>query len=341
MKITLKSLLLDHLKAKVMALVMAVLIWLLAYQFSIETMQNVEVPLTITPPEGWTIIKGPATQAITITALKHRKGASRDIAEALRNGDLSANYGITLKGDEADSITHEIRLNERHFRLPEGAEVRVLDFKPKSLNVIIARKTTRKLPVKLEYDIRAKGYKPDEYNTGVWPATVEVTGPKIALDQAEHIATRKVEIVAVPPNLKFSANIPLEAYVKAGKESYAVNASPDAVNFWISLLPEEGKPKVFKGVPIRLMYTPEFGHVAAFFKEKTVNVTAMGSDEDLGKLKKEDILVWATLGSDLSPKEGPQWLSLDTKVLGPAAKGIRLELGRGEVGVLVKAESPK
>ena len=337
MKINLKNLFLQHLKTKVMALVMAVLVWLLAYHFSIAAVEDVKVPLVITPPEGWTVVTAAATQRITFQKLEYRKGASKDVEEALRSGELRVECAIKLERESGDVVKQEIILNDEHFRVPRAADARVVKFKPRSVTVTIAREATKWLSVRLQIGKLAEGHELDESATSTWPETVEVTGPKFVLDQVSEVATKPV-VRTTPANLEDV--IGLEPFVKLGNRTYPVTTSARAVSFDLRLRPKRRETRVFKGIPIG-MYVLNFGQVATFAKERTVNVTARGRKADLEKLKPKDIRVWATVTADMTPKEMPWKQPLEWQVRGDVGKSVDLELDPDVVDIQIQAASAK
>jgi len=339
----LKDLVCHNAKAKLMAVFMAIAIWLYAYYFSIEKLPARSIPLDIVVPDGWTLVSG-GGRNIEVSLL-YPAGSAARVDQALRAGEIRAEARITEKDlpRRSDTMEREIALHEGLFDLPLAAGVRVQSFDPRTIRVVVERTDEVRLPVTVNYAEIWEGY---ELADGPWPTPfeVKVSGPKSVLEKAEarHVGIGTDLITfgkpRTGPSFTFSGKIDLEPVITVDGKPFSVSLKTAAVNYEIRIRRKPAK-KVLEHVPVGLFRPTNYPFAVSLLRkdeDQEVTVTATGPQSALDLLKPSDILVYADV-SALQPAKLPHKPKLTAVVADAAlAREITLKPSKDIVNVLVK-----
>jgi hypothetical protein len=221
----------DRLISLVVALSLALLVWLYARSRDQEVLDNVPIPVQITLPPGqdkhYSLeVDGPSTVPMSFSGPPAR---IRDLRGMLQRGELQVHVIFPVpEGHPEDShyldrYLDTVRVNVADVHAPPGVTALIVEARNR-IPVTLYRLVERRLPVHVDSGLEAR--------TGQFtlePASVLVRGPQEVLDRARFIKTQPVRLPAIgdqPTNRALSLG-PVQ--LAAEIEGRAIHATPGAV----------------------------------------------------------------------------------------------------------------
>lgn len=257
--------LLKNLWLKIVAFVMALLIWLHVATEKIYTYQ-LQLPITeITLKEGLTLSKEPPDSllvAVTATGKQLLRHKWRDRGVRINTGQHSAGrFGLPVTAANTSLVqqSNEISLNE--VILPTNIRLEV-DFED-SVEVPVAPNISA-----VADDGFAVGTE-----LAATPASAILVGPRSNLGQVKEVRTRHVRLESLRNTV--TVRLPLEP-----PDGYGFKVKPDSVAVTIAVFP--ARTRIFRGVPVMVLYAPT--GIAVRTDPSDVEVEITGPPEKIDQL---------------------------------------------------------
>ncbi|HHT9134838.1 MAG TPA: CdaR family protein [Candidatus Avalokitesvara rifleensis] len=292
----LKETLSNNLGAKLMALVMALALWLFATgKYTGEL--SCTVPIEVSFSEGYMLLDQSST-AVNIK-LTGPKSSIDYVSDLVGERKIIARCGVPVEGRESEEVIEEmVILDKRNFNLP--SEVTLDMIRPKNIKLLLVRRETKTLTVALQ----KRGEPMPGYmitREFFFPFDVQVTGPANILKDATAIKTIPIDISNITPeqNRTFPWQVPLEQRVVISRNDKATAAPVECegmINVWLDIA-EELVSKNFEKVGIKLLEPPGFPYNIEL-EQKSVNLKVKGPKSVLDKLAVPDVYINV---SDLKP----------------------------------------
>ncbi len=172
-----------------------------------------------------------------------------------------------------------IKLEEDKLVFPSYLDFEVLSLSPKEIQVVIDKKSTRTIPVKLDI----KNAPPDGYvlfSQSIKPDTVKITGPSRFITRFKHILTEPIDISGSKGRV--------HKKVKLVAPSRSFEISPDRVEVLLDIEPL--KTARIENIPIRVHVNKRYTGVV---KPGSLQVEIKGPKPVV------DTLGWKDIGIDL------------------------------------------
>lgn len=274
---------------KLVALLLAVLVWLTVQSLTGKPSRIDGVQLRVYAPENYMLLND-KFQDITLEL----RGSDEALAQA-RPHDFKVEYAISPQELQASTDAVHIMLRPQHVvQVPRG--ITVSDIEPKTVRVSIDHRVTREKEVRVVFT----GDLPDGYSAtaSVIPPMVSVSGPERLLRMTSTIAT-------IPVMLDRSIT-----------ETFTVNAQPlDIPNPNLSSpvrqvdvtvrVQQTSTQRTFANLPIYLMARNRERKDFELTGTRRVNVRLSGTDMALEAMSPTFLRVFADL-SDLGEADSQQ-----------------------------------
>lgn len=281
-----------NVSAKIIALVMALGLWVFAYTFSYSTdSEPRSVPVVLRTPPGWTVVAG--TDMTTGVKLVYPRRLAVSVADELRAGRIHVECeAIADPSNPNDNQTVKIVLKESNLVASRDLGIKEVVFAPSELRMQIVREITRPLPVIVNKSSPPPGYE-IAYRPYVSPSRVEVRGQKDIVSRANGIETAEVYISDPPPDnapeWAIQPRVRLQPQVTVDGRSYPVAVEQDVqVRIVLKMKRTE---KSFPGLPIRTMGRQDNPFVVSV-REQTSDVKVLGPSNVVESLKPENIVLY-------------------------------------------------
>ncbi|MHC4597392.1 MAG: CdaR family protein [Planctomycetota bacterium] len=244
----LRKVLFNNIPLKIIALALSFLVWyIIGLEITDRLEMRLRVQVSMPPGSVWKIV-GPASRDVMVTA----RGPYSDV-QRLRTlpWPLSGSHVIdpfTLPTGE-DEIHIQVPVTVRQFHLPL-TEVKFSDFKPKALDIRLARMEEKTLRVRasLEGEV-GEGYVVAETPV-VSPTEVRVRGPRGALRKLDVIDTLPVILTGRTSSFTEKKRV----QTRVGKEDLECDK---IVTVNVTVREKPGRITL-KGVPVEITYPPDF-----------------------------------------------------------------------------------
>lgn len=178
----------DRLASLVVAVSLALLVWLYARSRDQETLDHVPVPVQVvlTPPQSGQYsleASGPAEVLVTFTGPPTRL---RELRGLLQREELRVELSFTVPPDRLKDLrlTETLPVDAADLRLPPGVTATLVPGR-NHVRVILRRLSQRQLPVRFDHSLE-----PPLGPVIVEPATVLVRGPQEVLERLSAIPTQ-------------------------------------------------------------------------------------------------------------------------------------------------------
>lgn len=285
----LKEVLRNNLGVKLMALAMAIALWLFAtgkYTGELSCTLPVEVSL----PQGYTLLGQSAT--VVNVRMKGPKSSIDYVSELIGERKIFARCEVYVKGRETEDVIEEtVVLDKKSFNLP--AEVKLDMVTPKKIELTLVRREKKTLAVELQ----KRGEPMAGYTVAsefFFPAEVQVVGPANILKDATVIKTLPIDITSLTPeqNRTFPWQVPLEQRVVLNKNGKTITAPVECdgvVNVWFDIV-EELENREFEKVEIKLLQPPDFPYKVKL-EQKFITLKVKGPKLVLDKLTAPEVYV--------------------------------------------------
>jgi YbbR domain-containing protein len=285
----LKETLASNLGAKLMALSMALALWLFAtgkYTGELSCM----VPLEVSFPQEYTLINQSANTVYI--RLKGPKSSIDYVSGLVGERKITARCSVYIEDRESEDVIEEIViLDKRSFNLPTEVN---LDFvRPNKIKLSLVKRETKTLTVELQ---KRGEPTPGHITSGefFFPFEVQVVGPANVLKDATTIKTLPIDISNITPNQNrtFPWQVPLEQRVMITRGDKVVTAPVECegvVNVWFDIV-EELVNKEFEKTRVKLLEPPGFPYKVEL-KQKFINLKVKGPKSTLDKLGPPDVYI--------------------------------------------------
>ncbi|HHT9129355.1 MAG TPA: CdaR family protein [Candidatus Brocadiaceae bacterium] len=280
---------------KLMALVMAVALWL--YAINRHTRDLTEaVKLIVSAPEGIAILEQSAEE-ITV----HLSGPQNiiDNVEAMiRDGKIQARYALQESpGGIEDQIKQTIPITIEQLDLPSA--VKLVSVHPDKVDILLGKLQQKRVRVNLQ----KKGEPAIGYaiaNEFVFPSEVEVKGPLNTLKEVSFINTVPVDIsgITTEQNRTFPWRIAInpKVTVTRGDKNISIPVvCKEDVRVWLQIV-EQQDTKYFEKIKIKVMRPAEYPY-GIKPQDEYANVRVKGPKPLLDKLDAENIVLYIDVTS--------------------------------------------
>ena len=294
---------LSNLVAKLMALAMAIALWLYAYNFSLVRDTKVFVPVKVETVEGWSE-KGVIPSRVEVDLRFPRRFRER-VDQALKNAVIKP----PVTPDERGSDTQPFRivLSQSHLDVPSNLGIQIVGFTPAEVEVKFTREMAISLPVSLKLSDPPSGYEVSDKSTT--PRRVTVRGPKDVMTRAEFIETEEIDISLPPPYpppkdwspAEYTAMLVPRVLLDGEEYRVAIVGNPE-VRFRIRLS-QEAEVRTFPDVPIRVSIPVDYPYDVELDEgQRSTTVTVSGPSDLIERLKPENIDLYVNVAK-LEPAE--------------------------------------
>jgi hypothetical protein len=247
---------LDRVISTLVAVTLAVLVWLYARSRDQEMLDNVPIPVQITLAPGQADhydleLTGPSQVLASFTGPPSRM---RELRSWLHRGDMRVQVSLTVPEDRQNDSHYldTVRIDAAELHPPPGVRALVVEERNR-IPVTLRRVVERRLPVHLDHALEER-----IGQVVLEPAAVLVRGPQEILDRAQSIATQPLPLT---PRTDES---PLKEVVTAGlvplvqeMEGRPVRCTPSAVAVHLTLRPRQKIYEV-RDVPVQFLCPANF-----------------------------------------------------------------------------------
>jgi YbbR domain-containing protein len=287
----LKEALFDNLGAKLMALVMAMALWLYATGRHTGEL-NGTVSIEVLYPPGYTLLSQSVTEVNV--RLKGPKNSIDYISDLMRDRKVVARCGITVEGGEKKDIVEEtLVLDKKSLSLPP--EIKVESISPNRVKLAMSRLEKKSLRVQLQ----KRGEPAPGYSVAsefFYPFEAQVTGPAGVLKDATTIMTVPIDLSNLTPeqNRTFPWRVALEQVVTVNREGDTitvpvVHEGDVKINVWLELA-EERESRTFEKVGVKVLEPPDFPFKVKLHEEH-VSLKVKGPKLVLDKMSPPEVYI--------------------------------------------------
>lgn len=280
---------------KLMALVMAVALWLYAINRHTEDLTEI-VKLSITIPEGITILEQ-STEEITV----HLRGPQNiidNLEDMIKERKIQAKYTVRKSPEEIDDQEKQtILITREQFNIPN--DVKLISVYPEKVDLLLGKLQRKRLKVRLQ----KKGEPGVGYliaNEFLFPGEVEVTGPLNVLKDVSSINTVSIDTggITMEQNRTFPWRIGIEQKVNIvrGDKNISVPVEcKEDVRVWLQVVEQQGA-RVFEKVKIKVMRPAEYPYEIKM-QDEFADIKVKGPKLLLDKLTAEEVMLYIDVTS--------------------------------------------
>ncbi|MBW7899316.1 YbbR-like protein [Candidatus Brocadiaceae bacterium B188] len=290
-----KKIFTENIPTKLMALVMAVALWLYAINRHTGDLTTT-VSLTVSVPEGITIVEQ-STSKITIH-LQGPQNVIDTVDSMIKDRKISARYVIKESPDGIeDQLKQSIFIKKEHLDLPPA--VKLISVYPDKIDVVLGKLQKKKLKVVLQKKGEpAVGY--NIVNEFIFPGEVEVTGPLSALKEASSINTVSVDIggISGEQNRTFPWRIEIDQKVTINRGDKTISVPvvcKEDVRIWLQIM-EQQDTRLFVKMRVKVIGPAEYPYVIKL-QDEFADVKVKGPKLLLDKLNTEDVILYIDVSS--------------------------------------------
>ena len=293
-----KNLFFRNLRAKGMALIMAIALWFYAVNKHTGDI-NEDLQLTINAPPGLTILD--ISSDVVTVGLSGPQNIIDRISDMMKDNKIKARYDIPDINDaEEDNFKRTIRLTRRNFNFPQ--EIRLTSIVPNEIEITLGRLESKYVKVQIQSKgTPALGY---EINSEFfYPREVLVTGPVNMLKKTDTINTSVIDISGITSeqNRTFPWIVDIEnaiSVVKGDKYVSVPVKCEEKINVWLHVTEQMGT-KTFDNVRVNVFHPVDYDFRVKL-KEEYISLCLKGSRLALEMLNPKDIMAYIDVSS-LSP----------------------------------------
>ena len=313
----LKKILFTNLRAKSMAMIMALALWFYAINKHTGDIKE-DIQLTINAPPGLTVLDT-SSNMVTVGVSGTQTTIDR-ISDMIKDNKIKARFDIPDISDvDEDNYKRTIRLTKRNFNFPR--EVRLSSIVPREIDITLGRLESNYIKVQIQKKgVPAPGY--EITSEFFYPNRVLVTGPVNILKEADTINTSPLDLSGITSeqNRTFPWNIDLEDFISVTRDGKYVSVPvqcDEKINVWFQVS-EQVDIKVFEKVKINVFHPVEYDFKVKL-KEEYINLSLKGPRLKLEALSPEDIMAYIDVSSLRPP--GPYNQSVICKI----PEGLKLD----------------
>ncbi|MGR3309715.1 MAG: CdaR family protein [Candidatus Brocadiales bacterium] len=301
-----KKFILGNIRVKLMALAIAITLWLYAVGRHTGELEE-DIPLAISTPPGFTMLIK-YTDTVTIK-VRGPQNTISNFSSLIKNKKIQATYRIApYKKDVGDHVKETILLGKDNLNLPE--DVRLVSITPSKIEVTLGKLQRKYLKVRLKKEGEpAPGYKIT--SESVYPLKVIVTGTASAMMRTLEIDTIPINVngITADQNKTFPWRIPIEqriTFTQDGKKTSVPVTCKKMVQVWFSISPQVDLKK-FEKIRIKVLQPPEFPYKVKL-QDQFIDLQVKGPKLILDKLQLSDIGAYVDVDSLKPP--GPYKLPI-------------------------------
>ena len=313
----LKKILFTNLRAKSMAMIMALALWFYAINKHTGDIKE-DIQLTINAPPGLTVLDT-SSNMVTVGVSGTQTTIDR-ISDMIKDNKITARFDIPDISDVTeDNYKRTIRLTKRNFNFPR--EVRLSSIVPREIDITLGRLESNYIKVQIQKKgVPAPGY--EITSEFFYPNRVLVTGPVNILKEADTINTSPLDLSGITSeqNRTFPWSIDLEDFISVTRDGKYVSVPvqcDEKINVWFQVS-EQVDIKVFEKVKINVFHPVEYDFKVKL-KEEYINLSLKGPRLKLEALSPEDIMAYIDVSSLRPP--GPYNQSVICKI----PEGLKLD----------------
>jgi len=335
--ISVRRLLFDDWRTKLIALVAAVGLWTYAYYVGTPP-STFQVPIRIGTPKDWRITREPRGGALTVF-VRCPKRYQESVRQAVQSGEFRLAYEFKPGPDAPAEITKEIMVTREMFVVPDY-DIVITGWEPGTVTFTATRSVTKKLRVKLVV-FPPKGYVLSG-DPWLWPEYATVAGPASALERVEEIRTAPIPIAPEASiSIARTGEVEVEQFVEL--DGVRVPVSCEQKVRYSFLLRQEPDARIFEKVRVNVARDPSYPYLVRILRDDSeMKVTVSGPRDLVADLKPEQIFLYVDVNR-LVPKDAPmyeqvQWVIRNLPpTVSPALFEVKLDKPR--VGIEVKESS--
>lgn len=293
-----KNLFFGNLRAKSMAVIMAIALWFYAINKHNGDI-NEDLQLTINAPSGLTIMD--YSSGVVSVGLSGPRNLIDRVSDMVKDNKIKARIDIPdIKDVEEDNFKRTIRLTRRNFNFPQ--EIRVNSIVPNEIDITLGRLDSKYIKVQVQKKgSPALGY--EITSEFFYPREVLVTGPVNILKVADTISTNLIDVSRLTneQNRTFPWVVELQdeiSVLKNGKYVSVPVQCDERINVWFQIT-EKMESKIFDQVKINVFHPVNYDYRVKL-KEEFISITLKGSKLKLDMLDSEGIMAYIDVTS-LSP----------------------------------------
>ncbi len=306
-----------NLRAKGMALIMAVVLWFYAINKHTGEIEE-DIQIAINTPPGLTVLDT-SSNVVTVGLSGPRNIIDR-VSDMIKDNKIVARHDFPDMSDiHNDEFTETIRISRRNFNFPQ--EIRLDSIVPNRIDVMLGRLESKYLKVQIERKgISAPGY--EITNEYFYPHEVLVTGPTNVLKEAEVINTKPTDVSGITSdqNRTFPWVVDLEQSISFVKDDKYVSVPincEEKINVWFEVS-EEKDIKKFEKIKVNVLHPINYNFKVKL-KDEHIALSLKGPKLMLDKLNSNDITAYIDVSSLTPPgpyKQPvdctiPEWLEIE------------------------------
>jgi len=287
-----------NLRAKAMALVMAMALWFYATSRHTGDIEE-DLQLTIKAPPGLTVLDT-SIDVVTVS-LSGPLNIIDNITDMIKDNEIEAKLDIPETSNVIDdNYKRTFRLTKRNFNFPK--EIRLTSIVPREIEITLGRLEKKYVKVQIQKrGTPALGY---EINSEFFfPRQVLVTGPVNILKEAATINTSVINVSAITSeqNRTFPWVVDIENTIAIKKDDKYISVPvkcEEKVNVWFHVNEQMGT-KIFDNIKVNIFHPVNYGYKVTL-KEEFISLSLKGSKLMLDMLNVKDIMAYIDVSS-LSP----------------------------------------
>jgi hypothetical protein len=278
---------LDRLFSLLIAVTLALLVWLYARSRDQEILDNVPVPVTLTlataQADQFALeVTGPPQVLVSFTGSPQRIREMRGVLQ--RNEiQVALTASVPQERETEPRLADTVVVTASDIPAPPGVKAMVVEGRNR-IPVVFQRIVERRLPVRFEH-----GTEDATSQVIVEPPTVTVRGPQELLDRAKFIGTEPAPLPARPAGASSTTPAIARVGVEQALEGRPVSVSPNRVT--VKVYSQAQKRYDLVDVPIHFLCPPNFQLRPQFIDERAGRFTL----KLLGPVKEEPPKVYAFL----------------------------------------------
>jgi hypothetical protein len=255
---------LDRIISALVALSLAMLVWLYARSREQETLDDVPVPVQVTLPPGQEEnyaldIAGPPQVLVSFSG---PPGRIRELRGVLQRGELKVELAYAVPDDRMQEgrIADTLRVEASDVHVPLGVTVRPVEGRNR-VPLVIHRLIERRLPVRFDHD-QFEPIPPVEID----PPSVVVRGPQEVLERARVVPTQPAAWPTRPAGSGAHGAVIARVALVAELEGRPIRTEPSRVTVRV-----QGQPrKVYElaEVPVHFLCPPNLTLRPRFIDER-------------------------------------------------------------------------
>ena len=287
-----------NLRAKAMALVMAMALWFYATSRHTGDIEE-DLQLTINAPPGLTILDT-SIDVVTVS-LSGPLNIIDNITDMIKGNEIKARLDIPeISNVVDDNYKRTFRLTRRNFNFPN--EIRLTSIVPHEVEITLGRLENKYIKVQIQKQgTPALGY---EINSEFFfPREVLVTGPVNILKEVDTINTSVINVSAITSeqNRTFPWVVDIENTIAIKKDDKYISVPvkcEEKINVWFHVNEQMGT-KIFDNIKVNIFHPVNYDYKVTL-KEEFISLSLKGSKLTLDMLNAKDIMAYIDVSS-LSP----------------------------------------